>query len=380
MFTEKQKPLLFAHIGDLHITDAKQQNYKDFLSITAQIAAGFAGQLDFVFLPGDNADNGLIEQYHLIAPALKMLDIPAYIITGDHDMEQGSLDNFYSKLKAPKLPFRKKIKGVNCLFLDVCGPGAGGPDFRFGSEQLQNLEEVLNECSSENGPCAIFMHTYPDDLKDSAEKQQLLQLINDHEVALITMGHTHYNEISNNNTTIYTATRSTGQIEEGPVGYSITSIDNGVISWRFKLLEDPLPFVMITSPADHRLYRTVNRIEGNEAVVRATILGQDAIKQVSCLLENGQIYSMSFDNERNDWFITIPLNDRPTMRVSVEAVTVNGRPGRHTIEMATPLFNPAADGRDGSDELTIGAWTENGILGTQLGPNRNAKPPKKKES
>jgi hypothetical protein len=28
----------------------------------------------------------------------------------------------------------------------------------------------------------------------------------------------------------------------------------------------------------------------------------------------------------------------------------------------------------GSDATRIGEWEENGILGTQLGPNRNAKP------
>ncbi len=29
---------------------------------------------------------------------------------------------------------------------------------------------------------------------------------------------------------------------------------------------------------------------------------------------------------------------------------------------------------DGSDAASVGAWPENGIFGTQLGPNRNGKP------
>ena len=44
-------------------------------------------------------------------------------------------------------------------------------------------------------------------------------------VALVDMGHTHYNELANDGRTIFAATRSTGQIEEGPVGYSIATID-----------------------------------------------------------------------------------------------------------------------------------------------------------
>jgi 3',5'-cyclic AMP phosphodiesterase CpdA len=55
--------LALAHIGDLHITDAKQRNFQDFLSNVAQIEIEFGKLLDFVVLPGDNADNGLRSQY-----------------------------------------------------------------------------------------------------------------------------------------------------------------------------------------------------------------------------------------------------------------------------------------------------------------------------
>jgi len=48
----KRKPLVFVHIGDLHITKAKEQNYLDFLSIVAQLEVECGEQLDFVFLPG----------------------------------------------------------------------------------------------------------------------------------------------------------------------------------------------------------------------------------------------------------------------------------------------------------------------------------------
>ena len=77
------KPLVFAHIGDLHITKAKEQNYIDLLSIISQIEVECSKNLDFVVLPGDNADNGLPEQYLLVATALKMLGVPVHIIPGD---------------------------------------------------------------------------------------------------------------------------------------------------------------------------------------------------------------------------------------------------------------------------------------------------------
>ena len=40
----RERVLTFAHIGDLHLTDAKQRNFKDFLAIVAQIASNAPGR------------------------------------------------------------------------------------------------------------------------------------------------------------------------------------------------------------------------------------------------------------------------------------------------------------------------------------------------
>jgi Icc protein len=88
------------------------------------------------------------------------------------------------------------------------------------------------------------LHCYPSDLKVGGD--EVSRLVRDYDVRLIDMGHTHYNEIANDGRTLYSATRSTGQIEEGPVGYSVTNIDGNVVSWRFVEL-GKLPI------ADHHL-------------------------------------------------------------------------------------------------------------------------------
>jgi Icc protein len=217
--THSAGTLAFAHIGDLHITGARQQNFRDFLSILAQIETEAAQQLDFVVLPGDCADNGRSEQYALIATALRMLTTPVYAIPGDHDMEQGGLANFYAGLTVPELPIHLRLKGHRCLFLDFCSAGEGGPDFRLGGDQLRWLGEQLVETDRANETALLFMHSYPADLRVDGETEALSRRLAKHEVALVDMGHTHYNELTNDGVTIFAATRSTGQVEEGPVGY-----------------------------------------------------------------------------------------------------------------------------------------------------------------
>jgi Icc protein len=286
-------PLVFAHIGDLHITKAKEQNYIDLLSIVSQIEVECSKNLDFVVLPGDNADNGLPDQYRLVAAALKMLSVPVHVIPGDHDMEQGNLQGFYSLPAAEHLPKSLDVNGVHCLFLDVSGPGKGGPDFRLGNDQLLWLANELANAKSGNKETVIFVHTYPDDLKDEAEKTAFNRLIAENEVALVDMGHTHYNELANDGDTIFSATRSTGQIEEGPAGYSLVSIDNGVVSWRFKPLHDAFPFVLITSPADYRLLRKTEQAATGSVDIRALVFGSRNIKTVNYKIEDGNRITMS---------------------------------------------------------------------------------------
>ena len=153
--------LAFAHIGDLHLTDAKQRNFTDFLAIVAQIEIEAAGAIDFVVLPGDNADNGKRSQYILAATALKMLSVPVHALPGDHDMEGGSLAAFHAVLAADPLPKALTIRGTRCLFLDISGPGGGGPDFRLGSDQARWIERELGDAQARGATSVVFMHSYP---------------------------------------------------------------------------------------------------------------------------------------------------------------------------------------------------------------------------
>src|SRR6266436_7106903 len=224
---ENGESLTWAHVGDLHITGENEPNYRDFLSILESINTHLAGQIDFCVIPGD------------------------------HDRKPGDLRAFYQGLGVAPLPNAITVGGYRCLFLDVVSHGSGGPDFALGRDQLQWLESELKSASALREGSVVFMHAYPADLK--ADGEAVRQLLAKYQVTLVDMGHTHYNELSNDGTTIFATTRSTGQIEEGPVGFSLVSLSRGIVSWRFKPLRSPWPFVVITSPADQRLVTDVKR-------------------------------------------------------------------------------------------------------------------------
>lgn len=366
--------LVYAHIGDLHLVGPDDTNARDLAAIVAKLTCLRDG-LDFVFVPGDNADNGLPEQYALARRLLAPLPVPVEVITGDHDMEGGSLLAFRAGLRATPLPAAFDAGGVRCLFLDICGAGHGGADFRLGAEQRDWLAAELRRADEHGRRCVVFMHSYPADLRGPGETAAVNAAFAAARVLLVDMGHTHYNELANDGRTIFAATRSTGQIEEGPVGYSLVAIDGGVVSWRFRELDTQAPAVLLTAPADRRLVTDPADPDqmpcGTLCDVRASVLDPDTVASCTCSVDGGAPIVMALVRRgRYRASVAVPAEAR---RLSVEARMLDGRSNSETVELAGPADVSRPRRANGSDADAIGEWLERGILGTQLGPNRNGR-------
>lgn len=358
--------LAFAHIGDLHLTTAEADNARDLQTLLQRLRE--RTELDFVYLPGDNADNGTAEQYRLLRRLLDGFPLPVTVITGDHDMEGGDLGPFYAELQVPQLPYSKEVGGVRCLFLDMCGPGTGGPDFRLGSEQLQWLEQELHEATRLEQRCVVFMHSYPADLQGPGEAERVARLLHEGPVRLVEIGHTHYNELAHDGGVLYAACRSTGQIEEGGVGFALVTLDGPAVSWRFRELPDTWPWVQITAPGDPRL-NGAGVAEGHEC--RVLVLGDADLTACEWQCDDGP------------WWPLQPLGkgryqgDRPVpegaRRLQVRVRDSRGGEDIDRLDLDGGHRPLAAPADWGSDRTQLGEWQAKGVLGTQLGPNRNGR-------
>jgi Icc protein len=363
----RQKPLTFLHIGDLHVAEAGLQNQLDLRRIVDQLNSHVGSRIDFAVLPGDNADDGTPEQFRLVHDEMSRLSVPWHAIPGDHDFKPKSLDNFNRGLGLRRLHYATEIAGCRCIFLDVVSRGSGGPDFRLGASQLTWLREQLESAGREHQTIVVFMHAYPADLDDEAD--ELTAMFDEGPVALVDMGHTHYNELANDGRTIYAATRSTGQVEEGEAGFSLVAVDRGAVSWRFKTLGSPWPFVIITAPADRRLMTGPHQVAGENCAIRASAFGAVPIAAAAFRIDDGEWRPMH-GGDGGLFGITTPVPNRP-FRLAVRVIDQDRQQDIDTIEVARS--QPATRKPAGSDAASIGAWAERHLLGTQLGPNRNGR-------
>jgi Icc protein len=345
------------HIGDLHASDEDGwESIARLERIIDEVRDGVpTGTLDFAYLPGDNANHGERAQYRRIVDALRALPLPVYAIPGDHDFEPGSLDAF-RRLAPGDLPLMERFDGRRALFLDVVSAGSGGPDFRLGDRQLAWLRTHLAASKAGNEPHpVVFMHAFPSDLEDGADA--VAHLLAEAPVALVDTGHTHYNELQNDGHVIYAATRSTGQVEEGAFGYSISAIDGDTPSWRFREAGTPWPWVLITAPADCRMATAA--VDPDRSAVRALVLGPD-VARVEVSIDGGPRMSMRpVDDRPGRWSLAF---DPPfdATRLSVIATDSRGHEAADHLQLK-------------HDERSAGPWTDHGVLGTRLGPNANGR-------
>lgn len=196
---------------------------------------------------------------------------------------------------------------------------------------------------------------------------------------MVEVGHTHYNAIANDNRTVYAATRSTSQVKEGPVGFSLSNLDHGVISWKFKPIGD-WPFVMITSPADKRFI--TNPADPNQLVrgtveIHAKVWGGTDIVSATYRIDDGavkelarvgttQVWSAKWDSttaDSGDHYLTVGVRTKQGKTAQDRAIITINQKGAY-------IPAPRSTGADGN---SIGIDPDRGLLGTTQGPG--GKPP-----
>lgn len=428
-------PFVFLHIGDLHLQAPRGRTAEDLSLILDQIARTAPPDVfDFVYLPGDLAENGCASEYALLSDALaKHSSLPIRLIPGDHDRQLGRMDDFedfhaglrgarglrrpkfrkldqppddcpppgklakWPKLRIRQYYFRENFQGVRCLFLDIVSPGYGrkgiGLDFRLGKPQTLWLDKQLRRARDAGEDVAVFMHAYPDDLREPNDRLDIGGLFWERGVRIVEMGHTHYNELACDGRTLYAAARSVGQNEDGSVGYAVAAIDGPVTSWRFRALDHQPPFVLITSPADRRVARQpgtqaatgMTLDAAGRVLVRAVVLSDVAPRYVRCRVGTGAWMKMVPPGAGNRCYearLPWPNDGR---KIQVEAVHPDWN-GHDPVGVDTDVIEPVTayaplgeppgpiPEKPGSDTFRITTpWPEKGLRGDQLGPNKNGR-------
>jgi 3',5'-cyclic-AMP phosphodiesterase len=350
------------------MTRAGEQNHLDLACIVDEVNEVFADSVSFVFLPGDVADDGSRAVYAIVRGELDRLRAPWCAILGDHDVRERRFSNFLEAMgEHTRYAFTVgPVRFIAMNAFDIADPGS----FVVGKEQLAWVERALRAATDAAQTKVLLLHCDPSDLK--AGRTELAELIRGFEVRLIDMGHTHYNEIADDGRTLYSATRSIGQIEEGPVGYSVINLDGDTVSWRFVEL-GKLPVAVITSPGDERLSTNLSQNLPLSLNVRAKVWSQAKVSQVKAQIPQRTVTMQRVPGSQV-WEATVDTSFLGQGVHALQVAAADERGFAATDEVRLVIGDLAEKQRAERDQdNALEAWPEHGLLGTQLGPNKNGK-------
>jgi Icc protein len=340
------------HFGDLLITTRDQQNYSDFKTIIDGTNRYFKNGVNFALLPGDNTNDNTESEYKLIKQAADHLEVPLYAIPGGREHKGKGGTTLYNRYLEPVNYQSFTADMYHFVFLDVMG----------GISDAQNswLTNDLDLAAKAGLKSVIFMHSF-------SMVSELQDVIQRDSVIMVDAGYTHYNIVANDGHTIYAATRSTGEVTEGPVGYSVTNLDSGVVSWKFKQAGS-WPFVMITSPADKLLMIGGSQMIKDPVDVRAKVWDDKGIVSATLQIDGGQAVPMDRIGETQMWrarFDAAKFSDGDH-KISVNVIGAGGNTNQDAITVTVNHSGSVpqvqrAFGPVGND---VGAYVEKGLLGT----------------
>ncbi|MCB8822818.1 phosphodiesterase [Microvirga rosea] len=184
-------PTVIAQISDLHIKPGGAAAYgvvdtAAYLRSCVAFLNEYPIRPDAIVISGDLVDVGSDEEYAFLRNILKPLQIPFYVIPGNHD-ERDSLrrsfpDHSYLSAHGP-LNALVRVRDVDLILLDSSVPGK--PHGFLEKESLEFLDTSL--ASQRGRPALVFLHHPP--FLTGIRHMDCQNLLNADELAIILRQH-----------------------------------------------------------------------------------------------------------------------------------------------------------------------------------------------
>lgn len=156
--------MLIAQISDMHIKPPGELLYKrvdtaGFLERAVAHLRALDPRPDVVLATGDLVDGGTVEEYTLLRRLLAPLEMPLYLIPGNHDSRDPLREVFADHAYLPRTGFLQyTIEGwpVRLIALDTLVPGK-----TFGELCAERLDWLEARLAESDRPTILFLHHPP---------------------------------------------------------------------------------------------------------------------------------------------------------------------------------------------------------------------------
>ena len=242
-------PIIFVVPSDLHLTERGLDSHRAALWMVEDVNRII--RPDFVQFIGDNAQNAREQEFQIFREICDRLEVPFQVLVGDHDVHEDP----------QALKFRKffgdtygvsSLRGFRFVRLNTL-------EFRplgLSNEQTRWFRKQVDGGLAMNERVVVFQHHYPYKVWEDFDGPGIdawREVVQTRRIAAVFTGHTHYGQMANDGRNIAVATRSIGDPEGGPSGYTLAFLHGDDLAVTYRSADDHAPLVLITHPREKLL-------------------------------------------------------------------------------------------------------------------------------
>ena len=275
--------VVFVIPGDLHLTEPGLPNHEVAQRVVAEINTLI--RPDFVQFIGDNVQDATDAQFALFGDLTARLRVPWYALVGDHDVH-GDPEARAFRAHVGETFGALALRGFRFIRLDTQQAKPLG----LSPRQIDWFRAQVDEAAAAGERVVIFQHNYPYQIWETFAGPGVddwRALVQTRRIAAFFTGHTHYWQVANDGRNVVVTTRSIGDPEGGPPGYTLGYVHGDDLAVTYRSVEDRGPLVLITHPRERLLSTRPAHVVSGADQVRARVWSGEAVAAVECRIDDG---------------------------------------------------------------------------------------------
>lgn len=322
------EPVVFVVPGDLHLTKPGLDNHRTALWMVDEVNNVI--RPDFVQFIGDNAQNAQEEEFQLFRGVRERLLVPSYVLVGDHDVHDDSEAEMFRRLVG-ETHGASSLRGFCFLRLNTLEHRPLG----LSVEQARWFRAQVDEALGRGERTVIFQHHYPFKVWEEFDGPGIeawREVVQTRRITAIFTGHTHYGQIANDGRNVAITTRSIGDPEGGPPGYTLVCVHAEDLGVTYRSIENEGPIVLITHPREKLMATTHQHIVSRRDFVNVRTWSPSPVASVRGRVDDGDWLELH-PLPPNCWWHRLPGEDltKGEHSLEVQAVDADERQGSQRI-------------------------------------------------
>ncbi len=317
-------PVTFVVPGDLHLTEPGLENHRVALWMVGEVNELI--RPDFVQFIGDNVQDATEDQFRIFDDLRARLTVPHFAMVGDHDVKgDPGARGFRAHVGEPYGAF--SLRGFRFIRLDTQQARPVG----LLPEQIDWFRSEVDEALAAGERVVIFQHNYPYQIWEDFAGPGIDDwrvIVQTRRITAIVCGHTHYGQVANDGRNVVIATRSIGDPEGGPPGYTIGYVHGENLAFTYRSVEDDGPVVLVTHPRGVLFATGPRHVVAGSDWLRVRTWSASPMAAVRGRLNDGRWFPLD-RSDTGDWSAPLPGDQlaKGEHVFEVEVVDGNGRRG-----------------------------------------------------